>query len=111
VLAEFERNLTSERTSAALRFKRARGERAGNVPYGYRVGDDRTTLEPEPSELAVVARIRRLRRRGLTLRAIASTLNSAGVPTRRGGIWAHQYVAAILRTAPESAPVARKAAA
>lgn len=109
--AQFERDLTSERTSAALRYKRARGERAGNVPFGYRAGADGMTLEPAPGELAVVARIRKLRRRGLTLRAIAAALNRAGIPTRRGGEWRHQYVAAVLRSAPEPASAARKAAA
>lgn len=109
--AQFERDLTSERTSAALQFKRARGERAGNVPFGYKASADGVALEPEPAERAVVERIADLRRSGLTLRAIAASLNRAGIPTRRGSEWRHQYVAAILRSAPEPVGAARKAAA
>jgi len=39
-VAELERALTAARTRAALRAKRARGERAGCEPYGYRVNGD-----------------------------------------------------------------------
>lgn len=105
--AQFERDLTSERTSAALAHKRSRGERVGNIPFGFRAGADGVRLEPEPAEQAIVDRIGNLRRRGLTLRAIAAALNRAGVPTRRGGEWRHQYVAGVLR----AAPAAQKAAA
>jgi site-specific DNA recombinase len=39
VLAEFERDLVSERTAAALAHKRRNGERVGDIPYGWRLAD------------------------------------------------------------------------
>ena len=45
-VAELERSLTAARTRAALKAKRARGERAGTEPYGYRVNGDGRTLHP-----------------------------------------------------------------
>jgi len=53
-VAELERGLIAARTRAALRAKRAKGERAGCEPYGYRVNGDRRT-----SEQRVLAAIRR----------------------------------------------------
>jgi DNA invertase Pin-like site-specific DNA recombinase len=37
VLAEFERSVVSERTSAALAHKRSKGERVGTIPCGWRL--------------------------------------------------------------------------
>src|SRR5580658_2082360 len=62
--AEFERALIRQRTKAALAAKKKRGERTGNVPYGFRVGADKRHLEPEPAEQAVMERIRALRALG-----------------------------------------------
>ncbi len=45
---------------------------------------------------AALARIRKLRQRGLTVRAIAEALNAEGVPAR-GARWYHQTVHRVLR--------------
>src|SRR5262245_43477626 len=39
-VSQWEREAIGERTRDALRHKRAKGERVGTVPYGYRVADD-----------------------------------------------------------------------
>jgi DNA invertase Pin-like site-specific DNA recombinase len=98
VLAEFERDLVSERTKAALQHKRAHGQRLGGVPYGSDLSDDRMTLIPNETEQAVVADIRALRNSGKTLKAIAQTLTDRGIPTKTGKSprWTHQTVARIL---------------
>src|SRR3954469_6084624 len=44
VLNEFERDLVSERTRAAVAHKRGRGERTGQVPYGRDLGPDGRSL-------------------------------------------------------------------
>jgi DNA invertase Pin-like site-specific DNA recombinase len=67
---QFERRLIGQRTKEALAVKKASGVRLGRPP----------TL-PQP----VVRRIRRLRARGLSLRAIADELNESGIPTAQGG--------------------------
>lgn len=83
LLAQYERALIALRTRAALRAKRARGERAGEVPWGYRdVGDGR--LVPVEHELRVAARARELRDQGLTQREIVKRLAIEGIVSRAG---------------------------
>ena len=80
--AEMERNLVRERTAAGMAHKKAKGERVGAVPFGYRVADDGLSLEPNPAEQRVVARVKVLRAEGLTLQAITDRLNADGTPAR-----------------------------
>jgi len=83
VLAEFERDLTAERTKAALAHKRANGEAYGETPFGYqRVGD--RLVEDADAQLAV-ALVLDLRGRGWAYRAIARELEDRGVKTAKGG--------------------------
>ena len=97
--AEMERNLTRERTRAALAVKRANGQRIGSVPYGFNLGDDGTTLEPNESEQSVVQDIRAMREAGKTLKAIAEALTERGVSTKTGksSRWSHSAIVRILR--------------
>ncbi|MBM3299979.1 MAG: recombinase family protein, partial [Deltaproteobacteria bacterium] len=85
-LAEMERNIISERTSAALAHKRARGEKTGGfVPFGFESNEGR--LIPCPTEQRIINRIRDLNRNGFSTREIAATLNSEQTYTRRGTPW------------------------
>lgn len=95
VFAEYERRLIGQRTKAALSAKRARGERAGNVPFGYQLGANGQQLEPCEAERAVLSILGELRAAGYSLRQIAAELNRQGFTTRRGTAWRHQYVAAL----------------
>ena len=97
--AEMERNLIRERTSAALQHKKRQGQRVGTVPFGFTVGDDGKTLLPSPTEQKTIRKMVALRRRGLSLRAVAAELNRRGFKTRRGTHWRNQYVGSILRSA------------
>jgi site-specific DNA recombinase len=102
VLAEFERDLVSERTLTAMAHKRAKSERIGQVPYGWRLGPDGVALVPDEAELEALALARRLRSEGLTQRAIAGELTRAGIPTKNGGThWSHSSVGEILRRTRE----------
>jgi site-specific DNA recombinase len=83
--AQFERALIRQRTKAALDAKRARGERTGSVPWGKRLTSDGVTLEPHPSEQAVIQRARELQGAGFSQRAIVRTLAPDGVRSRAGG--------------------------
>jgi DNA invertase Pin-like site-specific DNA recombinase len=98
VLAEFERDLVSERTIAALAVKRANGQRIGALPYGYDLADDSATLVDNPAEQAVIRDIRAMRAGGMKLKQIAAELTARGVPTKTGksSQWTHQAVARIL---------------
>lgn len=98
-VAQWEREAIGERTRDALAAKRARGERAGTVPFGYSA-DDAGKLSPEPAEQAVVERVRSLRQdRGLTVREIVVQLQSEGVVSRRGTPFQRSRVAEMLSAA------------
>ena len=88
--AAYERALIRSRTKAALAAKKARGERVGGVPYGYR--DEGGRLVADAAEQAVVARARKLREEGLSLRAIGRALLEDGHRPRSGKTWHVQVV-------------------
>lgn len=95
VFAQYERALIRARTQAALAVKRARGERTGEVPYGYRLAANSVHVEEHPAERAVVALVREGRAAGRTLRAIAADLLARGHAPRAGGRWPPQTIANI----------------
>jgi site-specific DNA recombinase len=95
-VSQWEREAIGERTRDALSHKRRRGERVGNIPFGSRLAADGEHLEPEPGEQAVLAEIRRLRCDGVTMRAIAASLNGCCYRTRRGTAWRLESVARVL---------------
>jgi site-specific DNA recombinase len=79
--------------------KRAKGERVGTVPFGFRMAEDGSLLEEDPAEQDILSRIQQLRAAGHTTRQIADELNRQGFTTRRGTAWRFQYVAAALKAA------------
>lgn len=95
VFAQYERALIRARTKAALAVKRARGERTGEVPYGFRLAADGVHVEAHAAECEVVALVREWRAAGRTLRAIAGDLAARGLAPRNGGRWHPQTVANI----------------
>jgi DNA invertase Pin-like site-specific DNA recombinase len=104
--AEYERLIIAARTRAALRAKSARGERAGQVPYGRRLSGNGprsrkrglpTGLEPDQAEVATIALMVELRAAGRSLRAIARELDRRGHRTKRGKPWRQSTVHDVLR--------------
>ena len=93
-VAQWEREATGERTSAALRHKASAGEYiGGELPYGTRLAADGVTLEPEPAEAAVLEAARELRAAGLSLRAIATELDKRGLRSRAGRVFLAPQIA------------------
>jgi DNA invertase Pin-like site-specific DNA recombinase len=82
--AQYEHALIRARTRAALEAKRARGERVGSVPFGFGLAADGVHLVLDKRERATIARTRRLRRLGLSFRAIAARLAAEGRTNRKG---------------------------
>ena len=83
--------------AAALQHKASLGEyTGGDAPYGYRLAADGERLEPEPAEQVLLARARRLRHKGLSLRAVARQLEAQGFRTRMGGPFAAVQVQRML---------------
>lgn len=93
VLAEFERDQISERTTTAMQFKKSKGERVGSVPYGYFLDGDNITLIEHPAEQDVIRQARELKASGLSLRAIATELNRRGFNARNGRIFQATQIA------------------
>jgi len=83
-LSQLERDLISERTTAALAVRKQQGQKLG-----------RPVLLPD----SVRQQIGQYRQQGLSLRAIAAKLQEAGIPTATGkGSWQHQTVASVLQS-------------
>jgi site-specific DNA recombinase len=91
-VSQWEREAIGERTRDALRHKRGKGERVGNIGFGYRLAADGVHIEPDPAEQASLAAIRKLRSGGHSLRGVASALNQSGHRTRRGTQWRRESV-------------------
>jgi DNA invertase Pin-like site-specific DNA recombinase len=85
VLAEFERDLISERTKGVLAYKKANGEKYGPLPFGF--VEDGGRLVEQVEETEVVAEILAMRKQGQTFLTIADTLNARNVHGKRGGRW------------------------
>ena len=82
--ASYERDIIKSRTKAALAAKKARNERTGLCPYGYRLHDDGKHLVPDEGEQDVMARVRSLAAAGLSQRKIVAQLTESGVRSRAG---------------------------
>jgi DNA invertase Pin-like site-specific DNA recombinase len=80
--AQLERRMISARTKTALAEAKAQGVSIGR---------------PQVLPSSTIRRIHELRRRGNSLRNIASILASKGVPTAHGGVWRAGTVQKVLR--------------
>lgn len=101
VMAEFEKDLISERTRSAMSYKRGKGQRVGSIPLGFTVAEDGQTLLPDAAEQAAVITIRELSASGLGPRAVARELDRRKIPTKTGRSgWTHSAVVKILARSP-----------
>ena len=89
LLNQHVREVAAARTSSAMLSHQKKGRRMGRadrVPYGMRSVADKG-MEPEPSEMAAIARIRELGAAGESSRAICRILDDEGIPRRGGKRW------------------------
>lgn len=82
-VSQWEREVIAERTRAALAQLKARGVRLGR---------------PVEQDLAIRLRIRKMHESGLSLAAIARTLNAEEIPTARSGSWHPSTVSRVLNS-------------
>ena len=73
----------------------SRGHAGFNIPYGYDYKDGKLSINEE--EAKVVKDIYSWYLSGKSMRDIAEMLNSAKIPTKRGGIWAKKTISGILK--------------
>jgi DNA invertase Pin-like site-specific DNA recombinase len=98
-MAEFERDLISERTKAAMGHKKAKLERVGNIPHGYQLASDGVHLVPVEREQEIKRLAAELREKGLTLRQISDELAEIGAFNRAGRPFNPKSVASMLKAA------------
>lgn len=95
-IAQYERYLISQRTSAALQIKKSKRERVGGVPYGWELLPDGKTLAPCAKEQETLGKLRDLRAQGLPYRSIATKAREIGIVNRNNKPFAHQAIALML---------------
>jgi len=96
VLSEFERDQVSERTTAALQHKKAKGERTGSIPCGFKLAMDKIKLLKDKTEEGMIALCKELREQGFSLRKIATKLLEQGLKNRIGNAFNAQTIKNIL---------------
>lgn len=101
VLAEFERDLISERTKTALVHMKSKGQRvSGKIPFGSDLAADGKALTSNPAEQTSLALMRSLRAEGKSYHAIAAELDACGIKTKQGrSHWAPKVVRQMLLAA------------
>jgi site-specific DNA recombinase len=95
---EYERLIIKSRTKAALQTKKAKGERVGHIPFGHKLAADGLHLEICSVEKDILQQIGDLKKRGLSVRAIAAAMNDKKV-FNRGAIWNASSVHRIVQKA------------
>lgn len=129
VLAQEELKVISENTKAALRTKKNKNHRTGNVPYGFTVCPEalvpvknRATgqielkpglLLPDPNEQVALTEMSACFASGMSYRGIAKTLKCRGYRNRAGKPFQHMSIFRILSRTDQTKssdrlPVARE---
>ncbi|OPY71007.1 MAG: Recombinase [Syntrophorhabdaceae bacterium PtaU1.Bin034] len=81
-----------------MHLKIVKNERAGQVPYGWRLAQDGKTLLANAKEQKAILLIKELRAKGYSFRAICQDLEKRGYESA-GRAWHPQTVKNILRRA------------
>ncbi len=99
-VAQWERDIISERTRDAMAFKSKNGKRVGAVPYGYDLGVDGEILVRNVLEQKTIANMKQMRRQGFSYQRIADRLYTRGIASKAGGIWYPKTVRSVLIRKP-----------
>lgn len=95
--AEYERGMIASRTSIAMRKQfHETVQTRGHRPYGRRVSADGVTLEDDPHEKKIIAKIVEYNACGLNCQEIAETLDGLGYTARNGKTLYPQLVRKII---------------
>ena len=95
-VAQWERDIISERTKDAMAFQKKNRKLIGAVPYGYDLAEDGKTLLENPVEQTVLTGMKKMRNQGLSFNKIAIDLNEKEIPSKKGGKWYPKTVRAII---------------
>ena len=99
-LAQLEREQIGERTRSVMQFKKAQGERVGQIPFGSMLDTTTGKLVDDVNEQAALALVHELHERGLSYTRIASELESRNMMNKAGrSHWTKQQIHRIIRHA------------
>lgn len=90
-VAQWEREVITERISSAMQHMKSQGKRTGYIPFGKKLCAEGVYLLDHEEELEVIDLIRSKRAQGLSLRKLAMWLNEHNI-TNRGRAWSHMTV-------------------
>jgi DNA invertase Pin-like site-specific DNA recombinase len=96
-VAQWEREVISERTRDALQAKIAKGERCGKVRFGFDLDDDGKTLVENHREQEAIRLMKQWRAQGKSYRELVRLVEELGIETKEGGrIWLPMTIRRIL---------------
>lgn len=96
-LATLEREQIGERTRTVLQFKKANGERVGQIPFGYCVDDGH--IVPDSTEQTAIRLVHHLHTAGYSYTQIARQLERRNITNKAGKVrWTKQQVHRIVHT-------------
>jgi DNA invertase Pin-like site-specific DNA recombinase len=96
LFAEVERQMIRSRTKAALQSKKIKGERIGQIPYGYSLSNDGIHLVLCEREQKVIALVKELKSQGVSSRETVNYLNKNKILSRTGNIWGRTQIVRML---------------
>jgi DNA invertase Pin-like site-specific DNA recombinase len=91
-VAQWEREVISERTKAALAYKKSKGQRVGNIPFGFKMGEGKNLIQDVGEQTIIRLIVNTRANDQMSYRGIAAALNFNGYRTRTGGKWRHESV-------------------
>jgi site-specific DNA recombinase len=94
-LAQWERDVISERTREAMQFMKQGLKLVGAVPFGFDLKGGQ--LVPNGEEMGTARVIMGLRRQGKSYQRIAERLNAKGMAAKGGGRWYPKTVRGVVR--------------
>jgi site-specific DNA recombinase len=103
-VGQWEREAIGERTKAALRSKMDRGERAGEVPFGFEIDPEDPTaqkIRKHAGEQAVIKAAQKMRKHGLSTYKIADDLTRMFPNAARGDRFYQPFVWKLLQSGDE----------
>ena len=83
--AQFERDVTGDRTKSALAYKKSKGEKYACTPFGF--SENRGKLNQLDPEMQIIGKMKKMREAGSSFSDIAAYLNEAGIRGKKGGKW------------------------
>jgi hypothetical protein len=94
-LAQWERDVISERTREAMQFMKRGMRLVGAVPFGFDLVEGQ--LVPNGMEMSTARVIVGLRRQGKSYHMIAERLNAKGMAAKGGGRWYPKTIRGVVR--------------